>query len=58
MRGPQIAVTATGIHITAGNKAGNIFLYSKEMKGNWALNGCPQSIGERKISCHKTFRER
>ncbi len=35
MRGPQIAVTATGICITAGNTAGDIFLYNKEKKGNW-----------------------
>ena len=35
MRGPQVAVSATGIHITASNKAGDIFLYNKEKKGNW-----------------------
>ena len=35
MRGPQIAMTATGISITAYDKAGNIFLYNKEKKGNW-----------------------
>jgi len=38
-RGPQIAVTANGLLITACTSAGNIFSFLKTGSGNWKLSG-------------------
>ncbi len=38
-RGPQIAVSDEGVTVTACNKAGNIFSYTKANKGNWKFAG-------------------
>jgi len=35
MRGPQVASTSSELIITAGNKAGNLFSFSKSTGGNW-----------------------
>jgi hypothetical protein len=35
-RGPQIAVTSTGLSVIACNNAGDIFSFFKEKSGNWA----------------------
>jgi len=36
MRGPQIAVTANGIVITANTEFGNIYSYHQDAAGNWS----------------------
>ena len=36
MRGPQIAVTANGVVVTACTENGNIFSYKKEISGKWS----------------------
>ena len=38
-RGPQIAVTATGIIVTAATSTGNIFSFRKESGGKWVSAG-------------------
>jgi hypothetical protein len=39
MRGPQIAVTASGMVITACNDLGDIFSFIKDESGNWSKTG-------------------
>ncbi|GAC1398356.1 MAG: hypothetical protein NVSMB63_18520 [Sediminibacterium sp.] len=39
MRGPQIASSANGIIIIAGNKAGDIFSYKRAASGKWSQAG-------------------
>src|SRR6476660_5154931 len=36
MRGPQIATTSNGLLITACNKMGNIFSFTKDKSGDWS----------------------
>src|SRR6059058_3311364 len=36
MRGPQIAATSNGLIITACDKKGNIFAFTKDQSGNWS----------------------